>query len=91
MWTYVQNKKNQQWLWYSFSPTKKKLTEHLFGKRTYESCEKLFKKINSQKTHYYTDNWSSYSKIIPLENHTISKKFTQNIERNNFNFRTHLK
>ena len=91
MWTYVGNKKNQQWLWYSFSPIQKKETAYLFGKRTDDTCSKLFEQISIVKTHFYTDNWSSYSKIIPIEKHTISKKFTQNIERNNLNFRTHLK
>ncbi|MGB3778374.1 MAG: IS1 family transposase [Tunicatimonas sp.] len=47
------------------------------------------------KTHY-TDNrpatrWKSYKKYIPLEKHTISKKKTQKIERQNLNFRTHIK
>jgi insertion element IS1 protein InsB len=41
--------------------------------------------------HYYTDNWESYQKYIPPEKHTVSKKKTHKIERQNLNFRTHLK
>jgi insertion element IS1 protein InsB len=41
--------------------------------------------------HYYTDNWKSYKKHIPPEKHTVTKKKTQKIERQNLNFRTHIK
>ena len=51
--------------------------------------------------HYYTDNrpaarWKSYKKRIPPEKHTVTnraagRKKTQKIERQNLNFRTHIK
>ena len=41
--------------------------------------------------HFYTDDWQSYEKTLPAERHTISKAETQDIERHNLNFRTHIK
>ncbi|MCP4404541.1 MAG: hypothetical protein GY801_45475, partial [bacterium] len=39
----------------------------------------------------YTDNWQSYAKCIPSEQHCLGKKDTWKIERTNLNVRTHLK
>ncbi len=49
------------------------------------------KMVHLDIKHYYTDNWKSYKKHRPSEKHTISKKKTQKIERQNLNFRTHIK
>ena len=40
---------------------------------------------------FYTDNWGSYKRNLPLNNHEISKKNTQTIERNNLTLRTRIK
>jgi insertion element IS1 protein InsB len=40
---------------------------------------------------FYTDDWGSYERNINPENHTVSKKNTQAIERKNLNFRTRVK
>ncbi len=40
---------------------------------------------------FYTDDWQSYEKTLPAARHTISKAETQDIERHNLNFRTHIK
>ncbi|MBF0290512.1 MAG: IS1 family transposase [SAR324 cluster bacterium] len=91
-WSYVHSKANQQWLWYAWSRDKKCILYYVIGKRTDASCKKLLEGIRDcQIEDYYTDNWQSYSKCIPASKHFISKKYTQGIERNNLNFRTHLK
>jgi len=40
---------------------------------------------------YYTDDWGSYSKYIPKNQHRTGKDKTWKIERKNLNFRKHLK
>jgi insertion element IS1 protein InsB len=40
---------------------------------------------------YYTDDWGSYSKYLPPEQHIIGKQNTQQIENKNLNFRTRIK
>ena len=51
----------------------------------------MYEKLKNNVKHFYTDDWSSYSKYIPPEKHQIGKKNTWKIERKNLNFRTHLK
>ena len=41
--------------------------------------------------HFATNNWQSYGKTLDSKRHHIGKEGTQNIERKNLNFRTHLK
>jgi insertion element IS1 protein InsB len=40
---------------------------------------------------FYPDDWHSYAKLLPAARHTIGKAVTQDIERHNLNFRTHVK
>ena len=92
MWSFVGKKENQCWLWYAFDPARSKIVCWQLGRRTDESCQKLLNKLaESQVPRYCTDEWESYQKFIPTERHWIGKEGTQRIERNNLNFRTHLK
>jgi IS1 family transposase len=92
MWSYVEKKKNQCWLWLAYSPLLKQIIAFSLGRRTDESCRNLLEKLQSVKiTRFYTDNWESYQNLIPSYLHWIGKKGTQRIERQNLNFRTHLK
>nr|MCU0427884.1 IS1 family transposase [Candidatus Kapabacteria bacterium] len=52
-------------------------------------CDELFTRYDIRR--YNTDGWKSYSKMLPPSRHRISKKGTQRIERQNLNFRTHIK
>jgi insertion element IS1 protein InsB len=89
-WSFVQNKKQQRRLWYAREKRSKKVLGFVFGRRTDEMFRVLLAKLFNI-THYDTDDWQSYSKYLPSDKHTISKSQTQNIERENLNFRTHLK
>jgi len=40
---------------------------------------------------FFTDDWGSYERNIEPENHTVSKKNTQAIERKNLTLRTRVK
>ncbi len=65
---------------------------YVLGRRTDCSCRQLFEKLSGCAVeNFYTDDWQSYAKTLPVERHTISKAETLNIERHNLNFRTHLK
>jgi len=91
-WSFVGKKKNQKWLWYGFDRKSKEVIAYQLGKRTDESFKKLWDKLSNYKiSTFYTDNWASYSKIIPKNKHIISKRETVHIERNNLNLRTHIK
>jgi IS1 family transposase/transposase-like protein len=92
MWSFVEKKKNQCWLWLAYSPKDRQMLAFSLGRRTDESLRKLLEKLSAvQITRYCTDNWESYQNLIPEVRHWIGKVGTQRIERQNLNFRTHLK
>lgn len=92
-WSWVGHReKGKRWVWYAYCGNSGKILAFQIGKRNDASCKKLMKKLaHLDINHYYTDNWKSYQKHIPPEKHTISKRKTQKIERQNLNFRTHIK
>lgn len=92
MWSYVEKKKNQCWLWLAYSPKYRRMLAFSLGKRTDETCRTLPANLsNIRITRFYTDNWESYRNLIPEVRHWIGKTGTQRIERQNLNFQTQLK
>ena len=93
MWTWVGRRKGgKRWLWYAYCGRSHKILAFQIGKRDDATCKKLMRKLaHLDIKHYYTDDWKSYKKHIPPEKHTVTKKKTQKIERQNLNFRTHIK
>jgi insertion element IS1 protein InsB len=92
MWSFVGKKDNARWLWYAFDPAHKKIVCWELGDRTDEICRRLLNKLSqSQVLRYCTDKWESYRKLLPGAKHWVGKDCTRHIERNNLNFRTHLK
>ena len=92
MWTFVEKKKNQCWLWLAYAPKHRQMLAFSLGKRTDQTCQTLLEKLSDIRiTRFYTDNWESYRNLIPEVRRWIGKRGTQRIERQNLNFRTHLK
>jgi insertion element IS1 protein InsB len=92
MWSFIGKKRRQCWLWYAFSPKTKEIIGYVLGRRTDESLKRLLGKLEEGHiTRFYSDDWESYQKLIPSYRHWIGKLGTQRIERQNLNFRTHLK
>ena len=91
-WSFVEKKQQQRWLWYAWSPQFKRVFAYTLGARTDDTFKRLLallKPINFSV--YCTDDWGAYSRLLPWDKHHISKRYTQNIERQNLNFRTHIK
>jgi insertion element IS1 protein InsB len=92
MWSFVEKKRHQSWLWYAYSPKTKQVIGYVRGRRTDATCQQLLDKLSAcQITRFYTDRWESYEKLIPEHRHWIGKAGTQRIERNNLTIRTRLK
>jgi len=92
MWSFIEKKKNQCWLWLAYSPKHRQMMAYSLGRSTDESLRNLLGKLSAVPiTRFYTDNWESYQNVIPEVRHWIGKAGTQRIERQNLNFRTHLK
>ena len=89
MWSFVQNKSNQRWLWLAINHDTGDILAYTFGKRK-DAVFKAFKKILEPFgiTMFYTDDWGSYQRNLESNNHSIGKRNTQTIERKNLTLRT---
>jgi len=92
-WSWVgKRKEGKRWVWYAYCADTRKVLAFQIGKRNDATCKKLIKKLGHLDIGtFYTDDWKSYKKNIPWDKHVISKKKTQKIERQNLNFRIHIK
>lgn len=91
-WSFVRTKKQQRWTWYAFERERRQVVAFVNERRTDAACQALVAKLQGcQVGRYYTDDWQSYAKCLPPEKHQIGKDSILHIERNNLNFRTHLK
>jgi insertion element IS1 protein InsB len=92
MWSFVGSKEHQAWLCYAFEPRSQQVVAWTIGERTDQTCRRLLKQLKRcQVLRFCTDEWKSYRKLIPETNHWRGKQWRQRIERQNLNFRTHLK
>ena len=92
MWSFVQNKKNQRWLWVAIDHNTRKIVAFAFGRRiqtVFRKLRKLLKPFDIRR--YYSDAFACYSKFLPEKQHTIGKSNTQRIERKNLTLRTRVK
>lgn len=91
-WSYVGSKKNQRWLWYAIDAATGCVLSFVFGRRQDAMCEKLISNLKASNIRtYYTDDWGSYSTLIPKDKHVIGKQNTQKIENKNLLLRTRIK
>ena len=92
MWSFVQNKKQQRWLWHAIDHKSGKVLAYVFGRRKDVVFKKLKALLNPFNIkHFFTDDWGAYFRHLDSENHTISKKYTQKIERKHLTLRTRIK
>jgi len=92
MWSFVQNKGNQRWLWLAIDHETRVVLAFVFGKRR----DKVFKQLKALLepfgiTRFFTDDWGTYQRNLKGVEHVISKKNTQRIERKNLTLRTRIK
>jgi insertion element IS1 protein InsB len=63
----------------------------VLGGRDTATFRKLYDKVKHLKNcRFYTDDWDTFSKVLPKERHFIGKEYTHAIERDNSNTRHHL-
>lgn len=92
MWSFVHDKSNQRWLWLAVNHDTGDILAYTLGKRKDEVFKEFQKLLNPFGiTMFYTDDWGSYERNIPTQNHTVGKNNTQTIERKNLTLRTRIK
>ena len=92
MWSFVGRKDNPRWLWHAIDHHTGSVLAYVFGRHKDEVFLKLKALLDPfGLTHYYTDKWSAYTRHLDPEQHTVSKRGTQKIERQHLTLRTRIK
>lgn len=92
MGSYVGNKNNPRWLWHAIDHHTGSVLAYVFGRRKDEVFLKLKALLDPfGLTHCYTDRWGVYMSHLDPEQHTVSKRGTQKIERKYLTLRTCIK
>ena len=69
MWSYLQNKKKQRWLWYVIDHNTKEILAYTLGTRKYFVFKKLKNLLKPFEIDiFYTDNWGAYSQNLDPQN-----------------------
>ncbi len=85
-------RKKKVWFWYVYHKRSKNILCWHIGGRGTKDLRALLSHLNLENIGVFcTDNYRVYKKVLPSEKHKIGKKYTQQIERNNLNFRKDLK
>ena len=92
MWSYVQRKQEQRWLWHAIDHRNGKVLAYVFGRRKDEVFLKLKALLEPFGiTRYYTDYWGAYTRHLDADEHQPGKRQTQKIERKHLTLRTRIK
>jgi insertion element IS1 protein InsB len=92
MWSFVQCKKNQRWLWHAIDHHSGQIMAYVFGRRQDEAFLKLKALLEPFGiTKYYTDYWGAYTRHIDPDQHEPGKRNTQKIERKHLTLRARIK
>jgi insertion element IS1 protein InsB len=92
MWSFVGRKSNPRWLWHAIDHRTGAVLAYVFGRRQDEVFLKLKALLDPfGLTHYYTDKWGAYTRHLDPEQHTVSKRGTQKIERKHLTLRARIK
>ena len=92
MWSFVERKGQQRWLWHAIDHTSGTVLAYVLGSHE----DSVFLKLKSllapfHITRFYTDDWGAYQRHIAEAQHEIGKKNTQKIERKHLTLRTRIK
>ncbi len=92
MWSFVQKKENQRWLWHAIDHTTGKVLAYVLGDRTdnvFLKLKGLLEPFGINK--FYPDGWGAYHRKLDTSQHQVGKANTQKIERKHLTLRTRIK
>lgn len=91
-WSFYQSKKQQIWLWWLIDHRTNTPIAFIFGDKKDNNLVRLLDLVKDYNiTMSYSDGNRGYSRYIPKDKLIVSKKNTQQIERNHLTLRTRLK
>ena len=92
MWSFVQSKKQQRWLWHAIDHATGKILADVLASHEDSAFVQLKALLQPFGiTRFFTDGWGSYQRYLDQQVHTIGKSNTQKIERKHLTLRTRIK
>lgn len=92
MWSFVQSKKQQRWLWHAINHRSGKVLAYVLAPHEDAALWQLKELLAPFSVgHFYTDGWGAYLRLLDAQSHTVSKANTQKIERKHLTLRTRIK
>jgi insertion element IS1 protein InsB len=92
MWSFVQKKENQRWLWHAIDHSSGKVLAYVLGDHSDNMVLKLKQLLEPFGiSKFYTDGWGAYQRKLAPEQHQVGKINTQKIERKHLTLRTRIK
>jgi IS1 family transposase len=92
MWSYVRRQSHPRWLWHAIEHHRGAVLAYVFGRRQDEGL--LTRKVLLDPfclTHYYTDKWGASPRPLAPDQHPVSKRGTQKMERKHLTLRARIK
>ena len=92
MWSFVQSKKHQRWLWHALDHNTGEVLAYVLS----DHKDTAFLELKALLelfgiTQFYTDGWGAYERHLEPMFHTVGKVNTQTIKRKHLTLRTRIK
>lgn len=88
MWSFVQSKKQQRWLWSAIDHQTGKMLAYVLAPHEDAALVKLKQLLHPfGLTHFYTDGWGAYLRLLDQQHHTVGKANTQKTTAKAFNLK----
>jgi len=89
MWSFVQSKRQQRWLWHAVDHRTGDVLAHVLAPHEDQALEALMDRLTPFGIQqFYTDAWGAYLRLLEAEQHTVGKANTQRIEREHLTLRS---
>jgi insertion element IS1 protein InsB len=92
MWSFVQSKKQQRWLWHAIDHQTGQVLAYVLADHQDQALVKLKALLEPFGIQtFYTDGWGAYARLLDEDQHRVGKWNTQKIERKHLTLRTRIK
>lgn len=92
MWSFVQSKQHQRWLWHAIDHQTGKVLADVLASHEDAALKQLHTLLAPfSMGRFYTDSWGAYLRWLDAQQHTVGKANTQQIERKHLTLRTRIK
>ena len=92
MWSFVQSKKQQRWLWHAIDHRTGAVLAYVLAPHedaALKQLQALLAPFAIQQ--FYTDSWGAYLRLLDAQHHIVGKANTQRIERKHLTLWTRIK